>query len=588
MAKAAHHLFHRAPEEAPRTKEQEHEAKPDSSPTDDDGSDGDSVSVDAQAGVQEAEATTKVWSRTSLILAYVFIWFIYFVESTQQGVSFGLHPYVTSSFGQHSLTATTGIVSSLVGGLIKLPLAKILDVWGRPQGFAVTTVLGTVGLVMMAACDSVKTYAAAQVFYWVGFNGMGYSLSVFIADTSALENRGLMFSYLYSPFLITSWISGPIATAFYNTLGWRWAFGVFSIITPFVSLPLIVLFAYNLVKAKRLGLMPARSGPRRTLVQSMRHYLIEFDVVGLLLISAGLALFLLPFSIYTYQPAQWRSPLIICMVVFGVVLLVCFALYEKFLAPIQFLPYRLLVDRTILGAMVLSASTFVAFYIWENYFSSFLQVVNGLSLTEATYVGKIYVMGSCFWGIATGLLIRLSGRFKWLALYFGVPLTILGVGLMIHFRQPHTHLGYVIMCQIFIALAGGTITICEQTAVMAVITHQHAAVVLAVLSMCSSVGGAIGSTIAAAIWTTVFPRKLAELLPPESQAELQAIYGNLSHQMTFPIGSPTREAINLAYGETQRMMLIPAVAVLFVGLAGVAAWRNVHVKDFKQTKGTVV
>lgn len=86
----------------------------------------------------------------------------------QQGMGTLLNPYVTSAFSQHSLTAATGVMSGIIGGVSKLPLAKILDVWGRPQGFLVVVLIMTVGLVMMAACNNVETYAAAQVFYWVG------------------------------------------------------------------------------------------------------------------------------------------------------------------------------------------------------------------------------------------------------------------------------------------------------------------------------------------------------------------------------------------------------------------------------------
>lgn len=86
----------------------------------------------------------------------------------QQGTGSLLTPYVTSSFAQHSLTATTGVMSGIIGGVSKLTLAKILDIWGRPQGFLVVVILMTLGLIMMAACNNVETYAAAQVFYWVG------------------------------------------------------------------------------------------------------------------------------------------------------------------------------------------------------------------------------------------------------------------------------------------------------------------------------------------------------------------------------------------------------------------------------------
>lgn len=87
----------------------------------------------------------------------------------QQSATGSLSAYVTSSFYEHSLTATTGIMSSLIGGLWSLPLAKILDLWGRPQAFLLMLTIATLGLIMMAACNNVATYAAAQVFYWVGY-----------------------------------------------------------------------------------------------------------------------------------------------------------------------------------------------------------------------------------------------------------------------------------------------------------------------------------------------------------------------------------------------------------------------------------
>ena len=128
----------------------------------------DDISYDAQPGVQKMEATTKTWTMPWLITTYLLIWLITFVDAMQSGMGSSLTPYVTSSFMEHSLTATTGIFSNLIGGLIKLPLAKVLDIFGRPQGFFVSMWLMVVGLVMMAACRNVQTYAAAQVFYWVG------------------------------------------------------------------------------------------------------------------------------------------------------------------------------------------------------------------------------------------------------------------------------------------------------------------------------------------------------------------------------------------------------------------------------------
>ncbi|KAF7550761.1 hypothetical protein G7046_g7917 [Stylonectria norvegica] len=583
------------------------------------GSDSDEPLSDAQAGVQNIEAITKIWTKSALITAYVMIWIIYFVDSMQQGATGVLTPYVTSAFAAHSLTGTVGIFSSIIGGVFKLTLAKILDVFGRPQGYALSVFLLTIGLIMMAACNGVETYAAAQVFYWVGlspistwqtdprsktctwlaaslrlfaklkesYNGVDYSLSIFIADTSSLKNRSLMFAYASSPYIITTWLSGPISESFLKTSGFRWGFGVFCIITPVVTMPLFGLFMHYYYKAKKLGLIPPREH-KRTVLQSVLYYAREFDAFGLLLITAGISLFLLPFNIYSYQREQWKAPIIICFLIFGALFIVAFAIWEKYWAPVKFLPYHLLTDRTVVGACMLAFIVFVSFYIWDIYFSSFLQVVCGLSITDASYVTNTYSIGSCFWSLVVGWVIRRTGRFKWICLFFGVPFTVLGVGLMIKFRQPDVNIGYIIMCQIFIAFAGGTIVICEQTAIMAAVDHQYVAVVIALEGMFSSIGGGVGLSVASAIWQGVFPQALEKYLPAEDQANLTLIYESLPVQLSYPWGSEARIAIQHAYGDAQRMMLIAGTAVLAVAFVAVLMWRDIDVRLHKQVKGRVV
>ncbi|KAI1084906.1 MFS general substrate transporter [Whalleya microplaca] len=551
--------------------------------------DEDAIDVHAQAGVQKIEAVTKVWSRSHLILAYVFIWIIYFVDSMQSGMSSLLTPYVTSAFSLHSLTAATGVMSQIIGGISKLPLAKILDVWGRPQGFLVVVLSMTLGLIMMAACNNVETYAAAQVFYWVGYNGISYSLSVFIADTSSLKNRALMLAYVTSPYIITVWITAPVANdlIYGSMIGWRWGFGIFSIITPIMCLPLFFLFTWNYSKARKAGLAVKRDSGRSTF-QSIKYYFWEFDIICLIMLCAGFALFLLPFNIWSYQYYGWRDPLTICMIIFGGLLLIAAVLWEKYFAPVKFMPWELLMDRTVLGACILAAILFVEYYIWTAYFSSFLQAGMNLNLTQTGYISNIYSMGACVSSIIVGILIRWTGRFKWITLYFGMPLTILSIGLLIHFREPGTKVGYIIMCEILYAFAGGACVIGEQLAVMAAAAHQHVAVVLAVEGMFTSIGGAIGSTIASAIWTAVFPQRLAEYLPPESLGDLDTIYESLPAQLSYPIGSPTRDAIIKAYGEAQKWMFVAATAISGVGIVCIAVWRDLRVKEVKQVKGRVV
>jgi hypothetical protein len=119
-------------------------------------------------------------------------------------------------------------------------------------------------------------------------------------------------------------------------------------------------------------------------------------------------------------------------------------------------------------------------------------------------------------------------------------------------------------------------------------SHQHIAAVVAVLSMFSSVGGAIGATVSGVIWQDIFPKKLLEYLPLEDQANFLMIYGSIDVQISYPIGSPTRIAIQRAYANAQEMMLTAGTAVWVLGFIGVAIWRNTDVRTLKQVRGNVI
>lgn len=123
---------------------------------------------------------------------------------------------------------------------------------------------------------------------------------------------------------------------------------------------------------------------------------------------------------------------------------------------------------------------------------------------------------------------------------------------------------------------------------MAAVSQQHVAVILATLSMFTNIGGSIGQAIAAAMWTGIFPKRLMRYLPAEEQANFTTIYGSLVVQTSYAVGTPTRDAINQAYADAQKYMLIGGTAVLAIAWVACACWRDIKVKDLKQVKGRVV
>ncbi|GLA30902.1 siderophore iron transporter mirB [Aspergillus phoenicis ATCC 13157] len=543
----------------------------------------DASSTHLQTGVHDVEAITKSWTKWSLIAVFANIWLLYFVNAFQSSILYNLLPYVTSSWESHSLLNVIYVVADCMSAAVYIPLAKIMDVTGRAEGFLTMAVFATLGLILMATCHNLPTFCAAYVFYTIGFGGMTYCVDVITADASKLKNRGLAYAFTSSPYIITAF-AGPKASDDFH-LSWRWGFGMFAIIFPVVAAPLYFILKHNLKRAQQQGLVvPNRD--TRTWYQLVWFYFIEFDIVGVLLFSTGLCVFFLPFDISSYAPDGWASGYIIAMIVVGVVMLVIFCLYEWFIAPVPLFKFGFLFNRTVIGACLLDATYQLSYYCWDNYFTSFLQVVNDLTVAEAGYVSDTFDVVSGVLLLFVGWLISKTGRFKWL-LYISVPLYIFAQGLMIYFRRPNQSVGYLVMCQIFISIGGSIFIIIEQLAILAAVDHQHVAAALALLNVVGTIGDAIGATISGAIWDNTFEKALIRYLPESAMSNLENIYEDLDTQLSYPTGSVTRIAIQHAYGYAQTRMLAVGTGLMALSFIWVVMIKNINVAKVKQVSGMV-
>ncbi|KAI1408055.1 putative siderochrome-iron transporter [Hypoxylon sp. FL1857] len=541
--------------------------------------------LEGQDGVRDIEAITQTWSKRMLIITYAWLLIVNFILAFESSLSNSLIAYVTSDFQRHSLLTTAQVVASIFGGVSRIPIAKIIDIWGRPEGFALMTCLATLGVVLMAVSRNVETYAAALVFYSVGENGMNFVLDVLVADTSKLRNRALLLTVMSAPFLATTFAGPAAAQEFLEGVGWRWAYGVIAIIIPVSAVPILWILLYTRKEArKRFPAAVRDSG--RTWSQTIVHYAIEFDVIGMVLIVAGFSLVILPLTLATYQTDKWRSAAIVTMIILGGCSLIAFGIWEKYFAKVTLVSFHLLWDRTVMGACIMSGVMFVASRCWGSYFQSHLQVVFGLSIKDAGWIGNIYNLGSCSWSFAVGYLIRVTNRYKWLAL-IAAPLLVMSAGLMIKYRMPGTPLGLVAMCQVLETIGASTLVVTEKIAIMAAAEHTNVAMVLALLALFTSVGDTIGLGVSGGIWTNSMPGLLQKYLPPGLKDQTSKIFGSLVVQLSYKWGSPGRLAIMDAYGEGMQRMCIAACAVLTLTIPCALAWKNLNVRD-KQMKGRVI
>ncbi|WBW72074.1 plasma membrane siderophore-iron transmembrane transporter Str1 [Schizosaccharomyces osmophilus] len=520
-----------------------------------------SSSAGELAGIVKSEYLNQHWTPVSYYLSYFSIFLMFFALSFQSIAYSSLTSYATSAFNGHSLLGTIGTANNIISAVIKPPLARICDVFGRLEAFCFALLLYFIGLILIATAKNVQTYAGGSVLYNAGYTGLELVMTIFFADSSSMANRSLVVGISYFPFVVTTW-TGPIISSNFKSQ-WRWGIAMWCIILPVCALPFIVCYAYYQYKGWREGAF------KDTLTMDIITLFKKLDIIGLILLTAGFSLLLLPISLASYNGDKWRDAKYIVMIVVGGVCIIAFVLYEIYVASFPAIPFDLMREPTIAAACAVSALFYMAFYCWDGYYFSFLQVAHYTSVRAATYIAYTYTFTSSTTGCILGIIIRFHKQFKFYFI-FAVPIYILGQGLMIRYRGEQYNRGYLVMTQLLVGIGGGIIANLLVVSVQTVVARKHFAIVTALVLTITPLGGAIGSAISGAIWESVLPKQLQKLLPDDMKDQASTIFGNLTQQLAHPRGSDTREAIIAAYCNVQK--ILTSVATGFAGAILIPMW----------------
>lgn len=203
-------------------------------------------------------------------------------------------------------------------------------------------------------------------------------------------------------------------------------------------------------------------------------------------------------------------------------------------------------------------------------YTSFLQVVFDFSVEKTGYIANIHNLVSAGWAVIIAIIFHWADTYKWAAIV-AIPVQIAMAGCLVRLRLPGTALAPLIVVEVIYAICAGTLVQVETIAVMAAVPHKELPIALAFLFMVTSIGGAVGQTVSAAIWNHVVRDRLVSYLPEDKKHMAGQIYASLRVQIESPMGSPERKATIAAYVWAQKIMvmvtcccLMPCVVLVFM------------------------
>lgn len=535
-------------------------------------------------GVARVEALAAILTlpdRIAIFLGVFLAAYAYGLDGTLRG-TYQVH--ATGSFGEHSLTATVNIIRAVIGAATQPTAGKIADVFGRIELILTSVVFYVIGTVVEATAQNVTTMAAGIAIYQIGYTIIVLLVEVIVADITSTRAR-LFFSYIPGlPFIINTWVSGNIAEAVLGATTWRWGYGMWCIIYPVCTLPLVFSLFIVSLRAKRAGFLDDYRSSFQVL--GMRNFTLELfwllDMVGIVLLCAVFALILVPFTIAGGVDTQWGTAKVIAPIVIGFLCIPVFIFWEL-KAPHPLIPFKLMKDRSVWSPICIAIMLNFAWYLQGDYLYTNLVVAFGFSTKDATRINSLYSFCSTVVGPLLGLVVFKVRRLKYF-IVAGTALFMVAFGLLIRFRgSTGSESGKVgvIAAQVVLGIAGGMFPYPAQASLQVELQHENLAVMTGVFLAMYNIGAAFGNTVSGAIWTQTLPQFLSEQLgDPDLVA---AVYGDpLVEAIKYPMGSPNRVGIVAAYRQANRLLCITGIC-LCVPLIGFAvALRNPRLDD-KQT-----
>ncbi|WP_427172895.1 MDR family MFS transporter [Arthrobacter sp. 92] len=282
----------------------------------------------------------------------------------------------------------------LITSTVTTPLyGKLSDIFGRRPLYLAAILIFLTGSLYAGSVHSMTELAIARGIQGMGAGGLLALALTIIGDIVSLKDRAKFQGYFMSVFGISSVLGPVVGGAFAGSAsilgfdGWRW---VFFINLPIGLAALVVVFLYLHLPAK--------------------HVKQRIDFWG----AAAITLAIVPLLLVAEQGRSWGWTSVNSFLCYGlgVVGIAAFLLAEKRAGDYALIPLRLFHNITFGLSSLLNFIIGIGMFGAIAMLPMYLQLVKGLTPTEAGLMMITFTVGILFGSITAGRTISASGTYR--------------------------------------------------------------------------------------------------------------------------------------------------------------------------------
>ncbi|KAJ2754581.1 hypothetical protein GGI19_002296 [Coemansia pectinata] len=499
----------------------------------------------ASIGSQQAHTPIPM-SKARRIVVFVSLALTMLLASLDLTIVTTAIPKISQEFSALSEATWIATAYMLTTTALQPLYGRLSDTFGRVPSLIVSIVVFIAGSAACGWAQSMGVLIFGRALQGVGGAGLVALVFIIISDVTSEEERPAYLGVLGAVWSIASVIGPVLGGVFSEKASWRWAF--------LINLPISGVVLVIVVFFLRL---PQPQG-------SLWAKLKKVDFLGSAVLIGAVVMLLLALT-WGGKDFPWSSARVICLLIFGVIMLGVFLLIEWKTSADPTVPIPLFrirnVSMSVLGQFFMGVGMFCPMFfipIWYTIVKNAGSITAGLHLLP-------YLLSISLVSVASGFLVVKTGRYRELVI-FGTALFVVGTGLMVLFDENISsgkQIGFMVIMGFGLGLNIQILLIVVQTAAP---TKDMAAATTLFLFM-----RILGSSIGVAAMQSIFQNSLLPklgVLVTQYPAFTMAIMGSVNDQsLIYTSGIPDDIRNQLVHIYVLALRKVFIATVPFAGIA---------------------
>lgn len=290
------------------------------------------------------------------------------------------------------------------------------------------------------------------------------------------------------------------------------------------------------------------------------------DWLGIVTVTGGTIMVLLGLE-YGGVSFPWSSATVICLIVFGILLIVLFVINEWKVAKYPMMPLTIFNKRSNVACLAVCFFHGFVFIGGAYFLPLYFQAVLGANpILSGVYLFP-FILSLSVASIITGIFIKKTGQYL-PPIWLGVILTTLGFGLFVDLPNGHGW-ARIIMFQIVAGLGTGPNFQSPLIALQTNVEPRDIATATATFGFMRQLSTAISVVLGGVIFQNGMMKHagtLQKVLPPDVAAQIGGGGAGAATKIVKNLPNPTRHTVTSVYVKSLQNMWIFYVAISVLGL----------------------